>query len=85
MRIVELTETEWEIYKEAQRNIDEMMEHLAALTKEERLRWYQKYQYCQPIGFEKEIGGTVYSVTAHFSEKPAESIESKTERILAQS
>ena len=61
---LELTEKEWELYEQEQRKIDSMMYYLAGLSKEQRFQWYREHQYCYPIGFDKEIGGTVYIVTA---------------------
>jgi hypothetical protein len=43
----------------------------------------RKRQYCQPISFQQEIGGTVYAVNAHFNEQASESVEEKTSRILS--
>ena len=79
---LELTEKEWELYEQEQQKIDAMMRYLAGLSKEQRFQWYREHQYCYPIGFDKEIGGTVYTVTAHFNENASEDVEEKTERIL---
>lgn len=62
--------------------IDEITESLAAMTKEERLAWFQKSQYPRPLNFQKEIDGTVYTVNAYFNASASESIEEKTKRIL---
>ncbi len=43
--------------------------------------WLKEHQYSHPISFEREIGGTVYTVNAHFSED-AETPEGKVKRIL---
>jgi len=80
---IELTEKEWRLYNQTQKEIDSMMAYLSTLSREQRFQWYREHQYCQPISFEKEIGGTVYTVTAHFNEKPTEDMEKKTERVLA--
>ena len=79
---LELTEKEWGLYEQEQRKTDGMMHYLAGLSKEQRLQWYREHQYYYPIGFDKEIGGTVYTVTAHFNENTSEDVEKKTERIL---
>jgi len=84
MRTIELNEREWEILTKVQRDIDAMMVHLASLSKEQRFQWYKDHQYCQPISFEKEIGGTVYAVTAHFDDKARETTENRVDRILKQ-
>ena len=51
-------------------------------TNEERLDWLREYQYSLPISFEREVGGTVYAVNAHFSSDTAETVEKKVIRIL---
>ena len=79
---LELTEKEWELYEQEQQKIDDMMRYLAGLSKEQRFQWYREHPYCYPVGFDKEIGGTVYTVTAHFNENASEDVEKKTERIL---
>ena len=79
---LELTEKEWELYEQEQQKIDDLMRYLAGLSKEQRFQWYREHQYCYPVGFDKEIGGTVYTVTAHFNENASENVEKKTERIL---
>lgn len=79
---IELTEKEWVLYDRVQKEMDSMMAYLSTLSREQRFQWYREHQYCQPISFEKGMGGTVYTVTAHFSEKAAEDVEEKTARIL---
>lgn len=79
---IELTEKEWTLYNQAQKEIDSMMAYLATLNREQRFQWYKEHQYCQPISFEKEIGGTAYTVTARFSDKATEDVKEKTARIL---
>ena len=74
---LELTEQEAKIY-------DETAAFLASLSHEERLDWLKEHQYCYPISFEREIGGTVYTVNAHFSEDATETAEGKVNRILSQ-
>lgn len=79
---IELTEKEWRLYNQTQKEIDSMMVYLSTLSREQRFQWYREHQYCQPISFEKEISGTVYMVTAHFNEKATENVEEKTARVL---
>ena len=79
---LELTEKEWELYEQEQQKIDDLMRYLAGLSKEQRFQWYREHQYCYPVGFDKEIDGTVYTITAHFNENASEDVEKKTERIL---
>lgn len=79
---LELTEQETKIYDEVMEQIEKTAAFLASLSHEERLDWLKKHQYIHPISFEREIGGTVYTVTAHFSGDTAETVEGKTLRIL---
>ena len=79
---LELTEQEAKIYDEVMEKVDETAAFLAGLSHEERLDWLKEHQYIHPISFEREIGGTVYTVTAHFSGDTAETVEGKTLRIL---
>ena len=81
--ILELTEKEAKIYDEAMKKADETAVFLAGLSHADRLDWLKKRQYPRPISFEREIGGTVYTVNAHFSED-AETADGKVNRILSQ-
>ena len=81
---LELTEQEAKIYDEVMEKVDETAAFLAGLSHEERLDWLKEHQYIHPISFEREIGGTVYTVNAHFSESATETTEGKVNRILAQ-
>ena len=80
---LELTEQEAKIYDEVVEKIDDMAAFLADLPSADRLDWLKEHQYSYPISFEREIGGTVYAVNAHFS-KDAETPEGKVNRILSQ-
>ncbi len=82
--ILELTEQEKEIMDEAMEQVNQTSAFLAGLTHKERLEWLREHQYCYPISFEKKIGGTIYSVHAHFSDSSEESTEQKISRILSQ-
>lgn len=79
---LELTEQEAKIYDEVMEKVDETAAFLAGLSHEERLGWLKEHQYIHPISFEREIGGTVYTVKAHFSGDTAEPVEDKVIRIL---
>jgi hypothetical protein len=79
---LELTEQEAEIYDEVMEKIEGTAAFLADLSHEERLNWLKEHQYSYPISFEREIGGTVYTVNAHFPEVAAETAEGKISRIL---
>ncbi len=80
--ILELTEREAEIYDEAMKKVDETAVFLAGLSHADRLDWLKKHQFPHPISFEREIGGTVYTVNAHFTKVAAETAEGKISRIL---
>ena len=80
---IELTEKQWEIVEEIWAKVEQETAYLATLSQEQRLAWFQEHQYPRPISFEREIGGTIYTVNAHFS-KDAETAEGKVNRILNQ-
>lgn len=79
---IELTEKQWEIVEEIWAKVEQETAYLATLSKEQRLAWFREHQYPHPISFEREIGGTVYTVNAHFSED-AETADEKVNRILS--
>ena len=80
---IELTEKQWEIVEEIWVKGEQETVYLATLSKEQRLAWFREHQYPHPISFEREIGGTVYTVNAHFSEN-TETADRKVNRILNQ-
>ena len=80
---IELTGKEWNIVKEVWDKVQREIAHLTTLSREQRLAWFREHQYPHPISFEREIGGTVYTVNAHFS-KGAETVDGKVNRILNQ-
>ncbi len=80
---IELSEREWEIIEEVWARVEREIAYLATLSREQRLAWFREHQYPRPISFEREIGGTVYTVNAYFSED-AETAEGKVDRILKQ-
>ena len=80
---IELTEKQWEIVEEIWAKMEQETAYLATLSQEQRLAWFQEHQYPRPISFEREIGGTIYTVNAHFS-KEAETADGKVIRILNQ-
>ena len=75
--ILELTEKEAQIYDEVMEKVDEIAAFLAELSHSDRLDWLKKHQYPHPISFEREIGGTVYTVNAHFSSDTAETVSGR--------
>ena len=79
---IELTERQAEIFDEVMERVDETTIYLAGLSRTDRLDWLKEHQYSYPISFEREIDGTVYTVSAHFSGKTSETVEGKAARIL---
>ena len=80
--MIELTKKQAEIFDEVIAKVDETAEFLAGLSHEERLDWLKEHQYCYPISFTREIGGTIYTVNAHFSDRATETVDEKAKRIL---
>lgn len=56
---------------------------LAAMTKEQRLAWFKRTMYAEPLAFIREIDGTVYAVRSHFQPDAGENIAEKVGRILS--
>ena len=79
---IELTEKQREIVEEIWAKVEQETAYLTTLSQEQRLAWFQEHQYPRPISFEREIGGTIYTVNAHFSED-AETADEKVNRILS--
>ncbi len=82
MPTIELTKREKEIFDQVAEQINETAMFLATLSHEERLTWLKEHQYPYPISFEREIGGTIYIVNAHFNRTATESPEQKALRII---
>ncbi len=83
MPTIELTKREKEIFDQVLEQINETAMFLVTLSHEERLNWLKEHQYPYPISFQREIGGTIYTVNAHFSGSGSETVEGKVDRILA--
>ena len=79
---LELSKQQAEIFDEVMAKVEETATFLAGLSREGRLNWLKEQQDYHPISFEREIDGTVYTVNAHFSDKAAETVEGKVNRIL---
>lgn len=62
--------------------LDHITDHLATMTKQERIAWFRRSAYAQPLNFIGEIGGTTYAVRAFFSEDARENITEKVQRII---
>ena len=65
--------------------IDRITDHLAAMTKQDRIAWFRRSAYVQPLNFIREIDGTVYAVRAFFKEDAREKITDKGQRIILKS
>ena len=63
-------------------HIDSITDHLATMTKQERIAWFRRSAYVQPLNFLREIDGTTYAVRAFFSENARENITEKVQRII---
>ena len=64
-------------------HIDRITDHLAAMPKQDRIAWFRRSAYVQPLNFIKEIDGTVYAVRAFFKEDTRENITDKVQRIVS--
>ena len=65
--------------------LDHITDHLAAMTKQERIAWFRRSAYVEPLNFIREIDGTVYAVRAFFKEDARENITDKVQRIILKS
>ena len=63
--------------------IDSITARLAKMSKEERIAWFKRTIYPQPLNFINEIEGTQYIVRTFFDETATESIEEKVKRITS--
>lgn len=63
-------------------HIDRITDHLAVMPKQERIAWFRRSAYVQPLNFIREIDGTTYAVRAFFSESARENITEKVQRII---
>ena len=62
--------------------LDRITDHLATMTKQERIAWFRRSAYVQPLNFLREIDGTTYAVRAFFKEDARENITDKVQRIV---
>ena len=65
--------------------LDRITDHLAAMPKQERIAWFRRSAYVQPLNFIREIDDTVYAVRAFFKEDARENITDKVQRIILKS
>ena len=66
-------------------HIDRITDHLATMTKQERIGWFRRSAYVQPLNFLREIDGTTYAIRTFFSEDARENITEKVQRIILKS
>ena len=71
-----------ELNKEIFDIIEEITNHLATLTKEERIAGFKMNMYIEQLNFVKEIDGTLYAVRTFFKEDANENIAEKVQRIV---
>ena len=65
--------------------IDRITDHLATMTKQERIAWFRRSAYVQPLNFIREIDGTTYAVRAFFFFFARENITEKVHRFILKS
>ena len=65
--------------------IDRITDHLAAMPKQDRIAWFRRSAYVQPLNYNRELDGTTYAVRAFFSEDARENITDKVQRIILKS
>ena len=63
--------------------IDGITDQLARMSKKERIAWFKRTIYPQPLNFINEIDGTQYIVRTFFDGTATESIEEKVKRITS--
>lgn len=68
---------------ELEQAIREITDLLATMTREQRLAWFKRNMYAEPLAFIQEIDGTVYAVRSHFQPDAGENITEKVGRILS--
>ena len=70
------------LIREIHTQLDLITNDLAALTREDRISWFRRTTYAQPLHFLKEISGTTYAVRAFFDAEAHENIVEKVQRIV---
>lgn len=72
---------ELDMQTELSRSVDSITAMLMQMTSEERIDWFRRNMYPEPLNFIREIDGTQYIVRSFFDETATESIEEKIRRI----
>ena len=62
--------------------VDEINDMLAAMTKEERYRYYQNLMYLEPLKYTQEIGDTTYIVRTYFNENGTGEVYDTVNRLM---
>lgn len=68
---------------ELEQVLQEIINLLAAMSREERMAWFKRTMYEEPVSFIREIDGTVYAVRSLFEPDAKENIAEKVNRILS--
>ena len=71
-----------DLIREIHTQLDLITNDLAALPREDRIAWFRRTTYAQPLHFLKEISGTTYTVRAFFDNEAKENIAPKVQRIV---
>ena len=71
-----------DLIREIRTQLNLITNDLAALSREDRIAWFRRTTYAQPLNFLKEIIGTTYAVRAFFDEEAQENIIDKVQRIV---
>ena len=70
------------LIREIHTQLDLITNDLAALPQEDRIAWFRRTTYVQPLHFLKEINGTTYTLRAFFDDEAKENIVEKVQRII---
>ena len=62
--------------------VDEINDMLAAMTKEERYRYYQNIMYLEPLKYTQKIGDTTYIVRTYFNESGTGEVYDTVNRLM---
>lgn len=62
--------------------VDEINDMLAAMTKEERYRYYQNLMYLEPLKYTQEIGDTTYIIRTYFNESGTGEVYDTVNRLM---
>ena len=69
---------------ELEQVLQEIVDILASMTREERLAWFRRTMYGTPVTFMREIDGAVYLVRSLFEPDAGENIREKVGRIVTE-